>query len=415
MNQDSRVAAGGWLVGASEKILEKGDITLSYCFQSKEDCEGNADGLYYFSMPTVPAVRNKRRISYNKKHFDRFKNEIAQIEPDVIHIFGTETWFQRQFAYMLRDMGLIDKTIVWIQGLTYHCARDYANSMTFGEIHRITLWEFIRGTNVAGIRKRLKYNGMGEIEEIGFLKNVFVRTDWDSACCLALNRELNFYNCNETLRDAFYVEKLWDIENVEKYSIFTTNYSSPLKGFHQMIEAMAIIVKEFPNAKLYTTGIDIINKPTGLDKRIREPSYFKELREKIFEYNLQDNIVFLGTLLEDEMRDRFITSHVFSSTSSIENSPNTVGEAMILGVPCVASDVGGVSSLLKHGEEGLLYPFSEYTMLAEYICRIFRSKELACDLSKRARKRALETHDKEQNYRALLSAYSKIYGFSEKN
>ena len=54
------------------------------------------------------------------------------------------------------------------------------------------------------------------------------------------------------------------------------------------------------------------------------------------------------------------TANVFVMPSSIENHSSTLIEAMIVGVPCVASDVGGISELITHGKTGFLYRFEEY-------------------------------------------------------
>ncbi len=132
------------------------------------------------------------------------------------------------------------------------------------------------------------------------------------------------------------------------------------------------------------------------------------LRNEIIRRNLQKNVRFLGMLVAEEMRDRYLKSHVFVSASTIENSPNSVGEAMILGVPVVASDVGGVSSMLINWKEGLLYPFNEYAVLAENVCKFFRDNDLSISISMAERERALQTHAREENYSVLLSHYKKI-------
>ena len=76
------------------------------------------------------------------------------------------------------------------------------------------------------------------------------------------------------------------------------------------------------------------------------------------------NVRFLGPFDAPAMRDRYLRTHVYVSPSTIENSPNSVGEAMLLGCPVVSSNVGGVSDLLYHGKEGFLYQTSAPYMLA---------------------------------------------------
>ena len=94
----------------------------------------------------------------------------------------------------------------------------------------------------------------------------------------------------------------------------------------------------------------------------------------------EGKVFFTGPLDEEKICQRYLRSHVFVCPSSIENSPNSLGEAMILGVPCIASYVGGIPDMLKDREEGLLYQHNAPYMLAHHICEIFEDKMLACRL-----------------------------------
>ena len=59
----------------------------------------------------------------------------------------------------------------------------------------------------------------------------------------------------------------------------------------------------------------------------------------------EDQFEFEGFLSAEKMKRLLLESNVFVCPSSIENSPNSLGEAMLLGVPCVASDVGGIADM----------------------------------------------------------------------
>ena len=64
----------------------------------------------------------------------------------------------------------------------------------------------------------------------------------------------------------------------------------------------------------------------------------------------------------------FANSHIFHS-SYIENSPNSVGEAQMVGVPVVASRVGGTDSMVEHGKTGFMYPHTStaHTDIVSYL------------------------------------------------
>lgn len=107
------------------------------------------------------------------------------------------------------------------------------------------------------------------------------------------------------------------------------------------------------------------------------------------------------------MIQRFLSSNVFVSPASIENSPNSLCEAQLLGVPAVASMVGGVEDLTNNGTTTFCYRFEEYEMLAYYICRIFAG-DYECEQIQQAIEDAEKRHDPRNNVLELLNIYNKI-------
>ena len=105
------------------------------------------------------------------------------------------------------------------------------------------------------------------------------------------------------------------------------------------------------------------------------------------------------------MKQEYLNFNVFVCPSSIENSPNSLGEAQILGTPCIASYVGGIPDVMS-GIEDNLYRFEEVEMLAEKVCRVFLDGEKQKDMSAIAARR----HDPLNNNQQLLSIYHKIIG-----
>ena len=210
------------------------------------------------------------------------------------------------------------------------------------------------------------------------------------------------------LRDSFYNSPKWSAENCERHSIFISQASYPIKGFHIFLQALPEIIRRYPDVHVYTTGRNPI--PQTLMQRIKQTSYTKYLESVIRDNNLEEYITFMGWLDEDSMRQRFLKSHVSIMPSSIENSPNSLGEAMILGVPCIASDVGGVKNLMTHGTEGFIYPYDEWYMIPYYVDKIFRDDALAEEFSRNASAHASRIHDRQENFRQLMSIYREIAG-----
>lgn len=69
---------------------------------------------------------------------------------------------------------------------------------------------------------------------------------------------------------------------------------------------------------------------------------------------------------------------------------------MLLGVPCVAADVGGVTTMMRHRLEGEVYPSTAPYMLAFYVENIFAQGEAAEAVGAAARAHAGVTHDPEK-------------------
>ena len=72
------------------------------------------------------------------------------------------------------------------------------------------------------------------------------RTTWDQACTYLINPKVKYHFCNETLRSEFYKDR-WKVENCNKHTIFISQASYPIKGFHKFLEAL-VQVKTFPEA-----------------------------------------------------------------------------------------------------------------------------------------------------------------------
>ena len=111
---------------------------------------------------------------------------------------------------------------------------------------------------------------------------------------------------------------------------------------------------------------------------------------------------------EEEIIAQYLSANVFVSSSVIENSSNSISEAMILGTPIVASYVGGTPSIVTHGQDGLLYQCDAYYMMAIYISKIFDDDVLAMRLSKNEIETATKRHDCEKNADRLIKIYQSM-------
>jgi glycosyltransferase involved in cell wall biosynthesis len=194
---------------------------------------------------------------------------------------------------------------------------------------------------------------------------------------------------------------------IERYSLFVSQGNYPLKGLHYVLEVLPDIIDEYEDTMLYVAG-DVITANDTLKDKIKISGYGKYLLDIIKKNDLGDHVKFLGRLESERMCARFLKTHVFLCPSAIENSPNSVGEAMLLGVPVVASNVGGIHNLLTDKKDGILYPKESMKYLENAILSIFEDDKVAMSFSSNARAHALMTHDPDTNYNRLLEIYNEI-------
>ena len=395
---------GGWLVNASFKLASISGVNLYIAFPKSglsDVLQLQGERINYYSFPPV----HEKDIASNRINPHLIKI-LEKANPDIVHIFGTE------YPHTLAMVNTCDvsKVVISIQGLCSIIAKHYLSGIPSNIQRRFTFRDLIKQDSLLQQQSKFLKRGSLEIEAIQKVQHIIGRTTWDRACTYQINPDAIYHHCNETLRDEFYKHE-WDIQKCEKHSIFVSQGSYPIKGLHYMLEAMPLVLKNFPDAKLYVGGSNITKSDTFKDK-LKLTSYGKYIKDLIKKYDLGNNVFFTGVLDEKQMCQQYLRSHVFVCPSSIENSPNSLGEAMILGVPCVASDVGGVSDMMKHNEDGFIYQTNAPYMLAYYVGVIFKNKDLALQISKIAREHALKTHNPHENLCRLLNIYKKIYNNS---
>ena len=401
---------GGWMLSILNEVKKNKNITeiaIATTYNGKK-CEKYNDGnIVYYLLPC------SNREKYSKKINNIFKDIYDDFKPDLIHIHGTE---YPHTLSAVEASGNI-KTLISIQGLVSVCGIDYYYNAGINKkemLKNITLRDLIKKDLLISQSSKFKRRGKYEIEAIKKCNYVIGRTYWDKSHTYSISNQVKYKRCCESLRNTFY-NNSWDISKIERHSIFVCQASYPLKGFHILLKSANILKDIYPDLIIYVAGIDIIksNINSYIDK-MKLTGYGKYILQLIKKYNLEKNVKFLGSLDEKQMVDRLLETNVFVQTSSIENSPNSLGEAMLLGMPCVASYVGGTADMMLDKEEGLLYPFGDYAMLAYYLSLVFNDDVFATKLGVNAQKHALITHDRKNNSNELINIYMEVFNDAKK-
>jgi len=116
----------------------------------------------------------------------------------------------------------------------------------------------------------------------------------------------------------------------------------------------------------------------------------------------------LGHLSAEAMKQAYLDANVFVLPSTLENSPNSLGEAMLLGLPSIGADVGGVRNLMHDGTEGIVYPSGDVQALTDGILDLLALEDRAAALGEAARAHAMKTHDPQKNLQDLIQIYNEI-------
>ena len=163
-------------------------------------------------------------------------------------------------------------------------------------------------------------------------------------------------NCGE--RNIILRKKIRDSLNVKSDEIALCNIANlyPVKGQNKLISAMKIVIRIYENVKLFVIGRGNLEK---------------QLKEKVKDYGLDKSIIFLG--FREDAKDILFGMDLFVLSSVSEGLPISIIEAMDVGLPIVATEVGGIPEFKELGCDIFLAPKDSKEKLAKLIIKVIRS------------------------------------------
>ncbi len=330
---------------------------------------------------------------------------ICEFSPDVIHIQGTE------YFYGCFDDSVYGSipVVVSLQGIISGLYPHYSGGLTIEDLRgtNMNARYVLKGRSIFSEQRTWEVKrAVQEQKVLRKHKNFIGRTKWDRGWVEYINPLANYYNVNENLRPSFFA-KHRRLEIVKRHSIYCGAAAScPLKGAHWLIRAVAKLKAQFPDVELrIAAAAQALLAPKGLKARLFDQSYHAYLRRLIKELGVEKNIVALPGLRAEEVAEELMAAELFVLPSMCENSPNSLGEAMLVGTPAIATFVGGVPSIIKDGIEGKLVPAGDPAALAEAIQWWFLHPEEAESCSAAAHDTALTRHDARRNAEATMAVY----------
>jgi len=383
--------SGGW-IGALETIVcQQEDIELAVAFIFNDDkfkVPINRTVYYPINLYNSRIAKLMHALfyeSYDKIELEKIKKVVEDFKPDIIHVWGTEISF-----------GLITKhtnipVIIHIQGIL----NPVFNALLIPGTNK----NYYLKNNAQGILRRLinsqnlrfwKHNTKREIAIFQNCHYFMGRTHWDKNITALLAPNSEYFYCNELLRTPFYNAKNWQPHYRQKL-IITSVLSNPTYKGMDLVLKCANILK-------HHSVIDFEWNIWG----ITECSFAEKLTG-IKAQNVQ--VKLNGIANAEKLISELLNSDMFVHTSYIDNSPNSVCEAQFLGIPIISTNVGGIRSLIKENESGILVPSNDPYYLASQIIKLFSDKTEAIRLGIKGRIVAKERHNPTVIINALISIY----------
>ena len=164
----------------------------------------------------------------------------------------------------------------------------------------------------------------------------------------------------------------------------------PVKERNKTIVNAARLVA-FKNQVLLVRAFSIVHeKHPDYDLKIYGPDSGDGTREKILqtiaECHLEGVVHLMGN--SDALEKELPQAALFAYSSDYEGLPNSLLEAMAMGLPCVSTDCpcGGPRTLIQNGENGLLVPVGDVKALAKGMLALIENPERAAELGRKAAK-----------------------------
>lgn len=293
---------------------------------------------------------------------------IEQVQPDILHVHGTEG------GYFLPARKSNIPILVSIQGIISEYVKLQPNISEYFQ----TVYE--------------KYT-------IKKGKNFGCRTRFDSDFVKKINKDARIFDLPEAINSVFF-ERTWNPE--PRLSIIFVGTVTMRKGIEDIIHSLTLLKHDFPTIKLKIIG-------SG-DKK-----YVEFLKKNIKAKGLSSNVLWFGSKSPEEIASELSKSTIFVLPTLGDNSPNSLAEAMAVGIPSVATNVGGIPSMVNDKFDGLLFEKHNVIALAKMIKSLLVDRNLQRKLSLNSRKKVYERNYPSTVSKKYLETYKLLINELPKN
>lgn len=398
----------GW-IGALRKVIEDYSICeLGVTFVShvyKEEQLFNRTIYYPIYIPKETSIGKFRKYygKYKDSDINQFVKElkciIEKFKPDIIHIFGLENPLST----------IIGKThvpvVVHLQGLfgPYNNAFFPVGVNKSSFLFPITFREWILRNGFVFAKKSFSIRAKNENILFKNLTYLMGRTQWDFQVSQLLAPTSIYYHVDEVLRPVFYDNKgKWTVKKRTKFTIISTISETVYKGLDLIIKT-AKLLKEI-------TDIDFEWQVVGIVETSKMIRFFEKQTQM---KSAHVNINYIGILTAKELCEFELNADVYVHPSYIDNSPNSICEAQLLGMPVISTNVGGVLTLIENNVSGILVPANAPYELCYYLQLIQKNTDLSIRLSKNAALMAYQRHNPDKILMEVMGCYENVINHAQ--
>lgn len=394
---DNGYKGGNWVNALVDTLAGENDLSVAvaYVSQLRKDRWTDGNVTYYPIFHKHTMGDRFRRIVLGKPSMvrddRRVKGIIEDFKPDIVQLFGLETEHAgivgnvRDVPVVVHLQGVISEYVKYMypQGIDSKAFR-----RSYPLVDRI-----LRRTYYDSARLTMART---EYEQFYFRKYKYYlgRTFWDRKVCTDYAPEAVYFVCDELLRKEFHGRK-WSPRDGKVILTSVFNGES-YKGYDTILKTSETLRKR---------GFEFEWNVFGITPDNPVPRIF----EKQLGINFEDNNVHLkGSATAAELADALCSSTLFIHTSHIDNSPNSVCEAMLVGLPVIAMNVGGLSSIVEDGISGMLVDDYDIDGLAGRIMDSAQDYGLLLRISAGEIERAEKRHSKDNVIAELTAAWNSI-------
>ncbi len=389
--------SGSWLVDPQKSLSQDENVelaTMTYGYVEKKEIV-TVNNVRHYIFPGA----GKRLLFTSAKTEDDCRFVLEDFKPDLIHIYGTEY----SVGYSILKTAPSVPVLLTVQGILSYISKAYHAGLPWYTYYRLFTAKQLFKLKLPVFSELLyAQNARREKKVIRGVKYVSGRTEHDRQYITAVNPNAQYFRLNYNLREEFYQAAKWTPDTYTPHTIFTGAASYPLKGLHQLLDALAQVKKTYPDVKLMVPG----NSADYCSSN----GYERYLWRKIRKLGLTENVEFIGRKTAEEMAQNLQKAHIYVFPSAYDTDSLSLCEAQLIGTPVIASKRGGSTYLVEDGHSGLCYDYEDKDKLAELICRLFDNKVLCTELSQNAIKQAQQRHDRQKNVEDQIQLYYDLIG-----